>query len=134
MPGELLRHLLGGLRQAGPRDNLAHQPRLLGRACIHGFAEQQAHREWPGTALGQASRRNRRKGGERDFGEGEDRVVGRDDDIAQQRDLGAAAERRTLDRRDGDRPQIEQEPGIFAHFRQHRIGPGGDVVRNVDAG
>ena len=74
------------------------------------------------------------EGGEPDFGEGEDRVVGRDDDIAQQGDLGAAAERRPLDRRDGEWLEIEQESRVFAYFRQHRIRPGGDVVCNVDAG
>ena len=95
---------------------------------------QQPHRERPGTALRQPGGRHRRKGGELDFGEPENRVVSRDDDVAQQRDLGAAAERRAVDCRDGERFEVEQQPGVFADFSEHDIHPGGDMVRNIDPG
>ena len=94
--------LIASAEQIGRRHDAADQSGALGLGGVHHPPGQaQIHRlglaDKASQALGSAGARHR---AELDLGLAEARGVGGDDDVAHHRDLAAAAERKTGDRRD----------------------------------
>src|SRR6266849_7351870 len=75
----------------------------------------------------------RRKDAEVDFGLTESGAIGRENEIARQRELAAAAERRALHQRDRDDVELRQNPEAFVKSLQHRDDTIADVVLHARA-
>ena len=93
----------GGV-ELGRRDDFVHEADLLGLVALEAASGQKQFARGRRADLLQHVRRNhRRQDAELGFGEAEDRVLVRHDDVADGRQTGAAAERRAVDAANHDR-------------------------------